>query len=110
MPKKLIPAETLADLERKLARLPQRSPERRRIIDDAASFYGVSEKSLYRALRLHLRPKALRRSDHGVPRVLPREEMEHYCQLIAAMKVRTSNQKGMSVYTRDDPVARGIRH
>ena len=101
VPKKLIPAETLTDLERKLAGLPQRSPERRRIIDDAASFYGVSEKSLYRALRLHLRPKALRRSDHGVPRVLPREEMEHYCQLIAAMKVRTSNQKGRCLSTRE---------
>lgn len=101
MSKKLVPAETLAELERKLAGLPQRSPERRRIIDDTASFYGVSEKSLYRALRLHLRPKALRRSDHGVPRVLPQEEMEHYCQLIAAMKVRTSNQKGRCLSTRE---------
>lgn len=64
-----------------------------------AVFYGVSEKSLYRALRLHLRPKALRRSDHGVPRVLPREKMEHYCELIAAVKVRTSNQKGRCLST-----------
>jgi hypothetical protein len=97
--KKLIPAETLADLDRKLLGLPQRSPERRRIIHEMAAFYGVSEKSFYRALRLHLRPKALRRSDHGTPRVLPRERMEHYCELIAAVKVRTSNQKGRCLST-----------
>lgn len=99
MPKKLIPAERLAELDRKLLGLPRRSPERRGIIHEMAVFYGVSEKSLYRALRLHLRPKALRRSDHGVPRVLPREKMEHYCELIAAVKVRTSNQKGRGLST-----------
>jgi hypothetical protein len=97
--KKQIPAETLAGLDRKLLGLPQRSPERRRVIHETAEFYGVSEKSLYRALRLHLRPKSLRRSDHGVPRVLPQEKLEHYCELIAAVKVRTSNQKGRCLST-----------
>jgi hypothetical protein len=97
--KKLIPAETLADLDRKLLGLRQRSPERRRIIHEMAAFYGVSETSLYRALRLHLRPKALRRADHDAPRVLPREQMERYCELIAAMKVRTSNRKGRCLST-----------
>jgi hypothetical protein len=43
-------------------------------------------------VRLHFRPKALRRSDHGTPRVLPRERLEHYCEFIATVKVRTSNQ------------------
>jgi hypothetical protein len=97
--KKIIPAERLAELDRKLLGLPRRSPERRHIIQDMAVFYDVSEKSLYRALRLHLRPKALRRSDHGAPRVLPREKMEHYCEIIAAVKVRTSNQKGRCLST-----------
>ena len=99
MSKKRIPTETLADLERKLLGLPQRSPERRRIVHEMATFYGVSETSLYRALRLHLRPKALRRADHGAPRVLPREKMERYCELIAAVKVRTSNQKARCLST-----------
>lgn len=99
MSKKLIPAERLAELDRKLVGLPRRSPERRRIIHEMALFYDVSETSLYRALRLHLRPKALRRSDHGAPRVLPREKMEHYCEIIAAVKVRTSNQKGRCLST-----------
>ena len=99
MSKKLIPAERLSELDRKLLGLPQRSPERRHIIHEMAVFYGVSEKSLYRALQLNLRPKALRRSDHGVPRVLPREKMERYCELIAAVKLRTSNQKGRCLST-----------
>ena len=64
-----------------------------------ASFYGVSIKSLYRALRLHRRPKALRRADQGIPRVLPQDKMEHYCEVIAAVKMRTSNQKGRCLST-----------
>ena len=99
MSKKLIAAERLADLDRKLWDLPRRSPERRRIIDETAAFYGVSETSLYRALRAFRRPKALRRSDHGESRVLTPEQMEQYCEIIAAVKVRTSNQKGRCLST-----------
>ena len=99
MSKKLIAAERLAELYGKLSDLPRRSPERRRIIDETAAFYGVSETSLYRALRAFRRPKALRRSDHGESRVLTPEQMEQYCEIIAAVKVRTSNQKGRCLST-----------
>ncbi len=96
---KAVSAETLTELDRRLSDLPPRSSERRRVITEMASFYGVSIKSLYRALRLHRRPKALRRSDQGVPRVLPQDKMEHYCEVIAAVKMRTSNQKGRCLST-----------
>ncbi len=96
---KAISAETLTELDRRLSDLPPRSSERRRVITEMASFYGVSIKSLYRALRLHRRPKALRRADQGVPRVLPQDKMEHYCEVIAAVKMRTSNQKGRCLST-----------
>ena len=99
MPQKRIPAETLAELDRRLCGLPPRSPERRHLIDEMAAFYGVSEKSFYRALQGQMRPKAVRRSDHGVPRILPPDRMEYYCELIAAMKIRTSNQKGRCLST-----------
>src|SRR5438105_13048065 len=82
------------DLQRRLGILPPRSHERRRVIQEAAQLYGVSEPTLYRALRERGRPKAVRRADRGMPRVLPREEMEHYCESIAAIKSRTSNKKG----------------
>jgi len=31
--------------------------------------------------------------------VLPAEQLEHYCELIAAIKVRTSNKKGRHLST-----------
>lgn len=97
--KKQIPSEAVVALQRRLAGLPSRSPGRRQTVDETAELYGVSEQSLYRALARGARPKALRRSDHGVPRVLPAEKMEYFCELIAAMKVRTSNRKGRHLST-----------
>ncbi len=99
MPRKILPAEALIDLSRRLASLPSRSHERRLLVTAAALAYGVSEPTLYRALAERLQPKALRRADRGVPRLLPSEEMERYCELIAAIKVRTSNKKGRHLST-----------
>ena len=69
------------------------------IMRETAHLYGISEQTLYRALAQRARPKALRRSDHGTPRVVPQEKMEYYCELIAAIKVRTSNKKGRHLST-----------
>jgi len=68
-------------------------------MQETAALYGVSETTLYRALREHNRPKSLRRSDRGQPRILPAEEMEAYCEIIAAMKIRTSNKKARHLST-----------
>ena len=99
VPKRLIPAEALVDLSRRLATLPPRSHERRLVVAEAAQAFGVSEPTLYRALAKRYRPQALRRVDRGTPRVLPAERMERYCELIAAIKVRTSNKKGRHLST-----------
>jgi hypothetical protein len=99
VPRKPIPAEALIDLTRRLATLAPRSHERRLMLGEAASLYGVSEQTLYRALAQRGRPKALRRADRGLPRVMPQDEMERYCELIAAIKVRTSNKKGRHLST-----------
>ena len=99
MPKKQLVAEALIDLRRRLSTLPTRSRERRIIMQETANLYGVSEQSLYRALAQRARPRALRRSDRGAPRVLPQDKMEYYCELIAALKVRTSNKKGRHLST-----------
>jgi hypothetical protein len=55
--------------------------------------YGVSTDTLYRSLRQNSRPKALNRADSGTPRKLALPEMELYCQVIAAFKIRTCNKK-----------------
>jgi hypothetical protein len=99
VPQKLIPAEVLIDLSRRLATLSARSRERRLVVAEAARAFGVSEPTLYRALAKRYRPQALRRADRGTPRALPAEQMERYCELIAAIKVRTSNKKGRHLST-----------
>ncbi len=99
VPRKAIPAEALIDLTRRLAILPARSPERRQAVAETARGYGVSEPTMYRALAERCRPKGLRRADRGTPRVLPADQLERYCELIAAIKMRTSNKKGRHLST-----------
>ena len=94
-----LPPEALLDLRRRLASLSPRSRDRRTLMQETAALYGVSESSLYRALRERARPRALNRSDRGVPRVLPQAEMERYCEVVAALKIRTSNKKGRHLST-----------
>src|SRR5215468_10020029 len=93
--------DTLSELRRQLAPLPPRSAERRRRIQAAAAFYGVSEPTLYRLLRQRQHPRSLGRADRGVPRVLPKADLERYLERIAALKVRTANGKGRHLSTRE---------
>jgi hypothetical protein len=59
----------------------------------------VSAPTLYRALQHQGKPRALRRADCGTPRILPHAALERYCELIAALKLRTSNRKGRHLST-----------
>ena len=101
MARKAISAEALTDLRRQLGALPTRSSQRRRLIQEASTFYDVSEPTLYRLLRQRRQPRSIGRSDRGSPRVLPKAELERYLELIAALKVRTSNRKGRHLSTRE---------
>lgn len=86
MSRKQIPSEALVQLRQRLELFPQRSRERRKLISEAATSYGVSLDTLYRALRERSRPKAAYRCDRGTPRKLSTAEMERYCEIIAAFK------------------------
>jgi hypothetical protein len=99
MPRKAIPAEALVDLRRRLNQLPPRAPERRRIMQETAARYGVSEPTLYRAIEQRGKPRVVNRADRGQPRLLPKAEWERYLELIAAVKLRTSNGKGRHLST-----------
>jgi hypothetical protein len=96
---KQIPAEALINLRQRLDLLPSRCQERSILMKETAALYGVSRATLYRLLRQHSRPKAINRSDSGTPRKLSPTEMELYCEIIAAMKIRTSNKKGRHLST-----------
>jgi hypothetical protein len=96
---KQIPAEALLELRRRLHGLPPRSAERRSVMQEFGALYGVSESTVYRALRTYARPKALRRSDCGSPRIISKRQMVHFCEVIAALQVRTANKKGRHLST-----------
>lgn len=99
MSRKQIPLEALVNLRQRLELFPERSRERRKLIEEAAGTYGVSVDTLYRSLRSSSRPKAAHRSDQGTPRKLSRQEMERYCEIIAAFKMSTRNKKGRHIST-----------
>jgi hypothetical protein len=82
-----------------LSLLPPRDPGRTEIVARAAEAYGISISTLYRALREVNRPRSVRRSDHGATRVAPQAEMERYAEIVAALKIRTTNKKGRHVST-----------
>ena len=94
-----IPAEALLDLRRRRDQLPPRHATRRALVESAAGLFGVSRATLYRALAGLMRPQGLRRADRGEPRKINRQELERYCEIVAALKLRTSNLKGRHLST-----------
>ncbi|KZL28949.1 Integrase core domain protein [Pseudovibrio sp. WM33] len=94
-----IPPETLLSLRTRLSGLPPRSAARREEINQIADLFGVSPSTVYRALNALHKPKGMRRSDRGKPRKVPERNMDRYCELIAALKIRTTNKKGRHLST-----------
>ena len=94
-----VPTEAVLELRQRLSQLPPRCAERRHLIQATAQLYGVSESTLYRALQRTSQPRAVRRADLGQPRVMPKPTLERYCEVIAAIKLRTSNGKGRHLST-----------
>ena len=97
--RKVIPGDSLFQRRQRLDRLPPKSPERAAQIAAVAQLYGVSSTTVYRALRALLTPRAAHRADRGTPRVLPHAALERYCELIAALKLRTTNKQGRHLST-----------
>ncbi len=99
MRRKTIPLESIIELRQRLERLPPRSEARRTLILETAELYGVSAQTVYRKLRQHKLPHSVRRTDYGQPRVMPKPTLLRYCEVIAALKVRTSNNQGRHLST-----------
>ena len=94
-----VPTEALSTLRRRFVALPARHPERSALITSTAQLYAVSRATLYRLLRGDRRPKDAHRADRGLPRAMPAAEVERWCEIIAAMKIRTTNKKGRHLST-----------
>jgi hypothetical protein len=100
MPKAVaVPVEALAILRRRLAALPGRHPERLALMASTSQLYAVSRATLYRLLRGDRRAKDAHREDRGRPRSMPAPEIERWCEIVAAMKLRTTNKKGRALST-----------
>jgi hypothetical protein len=99
MPKKQIPIDAILDLRRRLDQLPPRSSDRRVLVQEIAQLYGISEDTVYRTLRQRNLVRSVRRVDCDVPRVIAKAGLERYCEIIAAIKIRTSNRKGRHLST-----------
>jgi hypothetical protein len=96
---KRLPAEAVLILRRRLEQLAPRDPERARLVASVAELYGVTRSTLYRALQGQFRPRAAQRVDKGIPRAVPMATLERYCEIIAALKLRTTNGKGRHLST-----------
>ncbi len=94
-----VPAEALSSLRRRLAAFPARHPQRTVLMLSTAQLYAVSRASLYRLLRGDRRPKDAHRADRGRPRAMSAGEIERWCEIVVAMKVRTTNKKGRHLST-----------
>ena len=94
-----VPVEALSTLRRRLVGLPARHPERSALMTSVAQLYAVSRATLYRLLRGDRRPKDAHRADRGRPRAMPATDVERWCEIVAAMKVRTTNKKGRHLST-----------
>jgi hypothetical protein len=99
MNKRTVPAEALASLRVRLTDLSPKSPERKKLIESTATLYGVSRATLYRELNHEPRPRSARRADFGQSRKLSKADLDKYCEVIAALKLRTENKKGHHIST-----------
>lgn len=97
--RKGIPTDALLQLRQRLDHLPKKSPERTTQIKAMATLYGLSSVTVYRALSNLSRLRQAHRTDRGRPRVLPSAELVRYCELVAALKLRTTNKQGRHLST-----------
>jgi len=99
MIKNPLPTEVIVGLYHQLANLSAKHADRKLLIQEVAQTFDVSLSTVRRALKNYRRPHATGRSDYNQPRKISREEMLRYCELIAALKIRSTNRKGKQLST-----------
>ena len=97
MQAKPLPSEGLVDLRRRLSTLSPHSAATRQVIREAAAAYDARNRRS--TGRCGIVPLPCSRVDQGMPRVLPADQLERYCEVIAALKLRTTNKQGRHLST-----------
>lgn len=99
MMKKPLPTEVIVGLYNQLASLSPKHSDRKVLIQETAVAFGLSPSTVRRALKNYSNPHSTKRNDYNRPRKISKEEMLHYCELIAALKIRSTNRKGKQLST-----------
>lgn len=99
MTRTTLPTEAIVGLHHQMASLSPKHPERRILIEKTAAGFGVSFSTVRRALKNYHQIRSTSRSDYNKPRKISKEEMLNYCELIAALKMRSTNRKGKQLST-----------
>lgn len=99
MARKPIPIEAIVSLYHKLAGLSAKHPDRKRFITEMANAFNVSASTVRRALKHYRQPRAIQRADYNQPRRMSAADMLRYCEIIAALKIRSTNKKGKQLST-----------
>jgi transposase InsO family protein len=94
-----IPIESIVILHNNLTGLSARDPKRRHLQEEVAKSFSVSLSTIRRALRIYQKPRSIKRTDFNCPRNISAAEMLNYCELVAALKIRTTNKKGRHLST-----------
>lgn len=81
-----VPIEAIVTVQRRLAALPARHPERQPMMASTAGLYGISRATLYRLLRGERCPREAHRADRGLSCSMPAGEIEWWYEVVAAMK------------------------
>jgi transposase InsO family protein len=99
MIKKPLPTEVIVGLYNQLVNLSAKHPDRKLLIQEVFQTFDVSLSTVRRALKNYHNPRLTSRSDYNQPRKIGRDEMLRYCELIAALKIRSTNRKGKQLST-----------
>jgi len=99
MVRKPLPVETIVGLYHQLANIPAKHPDRFRLTQETARAFNVSLSTVRRALKNYRQPRSVQRSDYNQSRKISTDEMLHYCELIAALKIRSTNRRGKQLST-----------
>jgi hypothetical protein len=95
-----IPIEIIMDIKARLDSGNMSKSEKRALLDETARTFSVHSSTIYRQIRNLGRLRAVQRKDKGSPRVLSDSELRRFCELVAAIKMRTENKKGRHASTR----------
>lgn len=99
MTRKPLPTEVIVGLYHRLMNLSAKDSNRKLLVEEAAQAFNVSPSTVRRVLKNYRQPRSIGRKDYNCPRKVGREEMLRYCELIAALKIRSTNRKGKQLST-----------